>query len=110
MSTLLEYAIAACVLAGAMFTLIGSLGLARLPDFFMRLHGPTKASTMGIGLILIGSMLYFSPLEPGLSISEVLVALFLFITAPVSAHLVAKAGMHRQVRREARTQGDSWKQ
>lgn len=110
MPTLLEYAIAACVLAGATFTLIGSLGLARLPDFFMRLHGPTKASTMGIGLILIGSMLYFSPLEPGLSISEVLVALFLFITAPVSAHLLAKAGMHRQVRREARTQGDSWKQ
>ena len=110
MSTVLEYAIAFCVIAGALFTLIGSLGLARLPDFFMRLHGPTKASTLGIGLILIGSMLYFSPQEPGLSVSEVLVAVFLFITAPVSAHILAKAGMHGEVRKEPRTRGEPWKQ
>ena len=110
MSTALEFAIAACVVAGAAFTLIGSLGLARLPDFFMRLHGPTKASTLGIGLILIGSMLFFSPREPGLSISEILVAVFLFITAPVSANILSKAGMHGQVRQEERTQGETWKQ
>ena len=110
MPTALEYAIAICVIAGALFTLIGSLGLARLPDFFMRLHGPTKASTLGIGLILIGSMLFFSPLEPGLSVSEILVALFLLITAPVSANILAKAGMHGEVDRESRTRGEPWKQ
>lgn len=86
------------ILAGALFTFVGSLGLARLRDFYTRLHGPTKATTLGVGCMLIASALFFSMREDGVSLHEVLVTLFLFITAPVSAHLLAKAALHMKVR------------
>ncbi len=82
------------VLLGAAFTLIGSLGLVRLRDFYTRLHGPTKATTLGVGSLLIASALFFSRQDQGLSLHEALVTIFLFITAPVSAHLMAKAALH----------------
>lgn len=66
--------------------LIASIGLARLPDLFMRLHRPTTATTLGVGGILIASMLHFSSQGNGLSLHEVLITLFLFTTAPVSAN------------------------
>ncbi|QIK38312.1 Na+/H+ antiporter subunit G [Caldichromatium japonicum] len=89
-----EYLLAALILSGGLFTFIGSLGLVRMPDFYTRLHGPTKATTLGVGSLLIASMLHFSTRESGLSFHEVLVTLFLFITAPVSAHLLSKAALH----------------
>ena len=76
-------------------------GLARLPDIYTRLHGPTKATTLGIGSILLGSLLFFS-LREGLSLHELLVSLFLFLTAPVSAHLIARAALQRRNRSLAR--------
>jgi multicomponent K+:H+ antiporter subunit G len=86
------------ILTGAVFTFIGSLGLARLRDFYTRLHGPTKATTLGVGCLLIASAMYFSMRDEGISLHEVLVTLFLFITAPVSAHLLAKAALHLSVK------------
>ena len=85
------------ILTGAAFTFIGSLGLARLRDFYTRLHGPTKATTLGVGCLLIASAVYFSVRDEGISLHEVLVTLFLFITAPVSAHLLARAALHLHV-------------
>lgn len=85
------------VLAGAVFTFIGSLGLVRFRDFYTRLHGPTKATTLGVGCLLIASSLFFSLTTDSLSLHEILVTLFLFITAPISAHLLAKAALHRQL-------------
>lgn len=82
------------ILSGASFALIGSIGLARLPDFFSRLHGPTKATTLGVGGMLLASSIYFSIRGGALSLHELLIALFLFITAPISAHLLAKAALH----------------
>lgn len=90
---MLEYLLSFLILLGGSFTFIGSLGLARLPDFYSRLHGPTKATTLGVGSILIASALHFSH-QGSLSLHEVLVTLFLFITAPVSAHLLSKAAQH----------------
>lgn len=86
------------ILAGALFTFIGSLGLARLSDFYTRLHGPTKATTLGVGCLLVASAVHFSLRGGGVSLHEVLVTLFLFITAPVSAHLLAKAALHLKVK------------
>ncbi len=83
------------LLLGAGFALVGSIGLARLPDIFTRLHGPTKASTLGVGAILLASILFFSARE-GLTLHEFLVSLFLFLSAPVSAHLIARAAIHRR--------------
>lgn len=86
------------ILVGALFTFVGSLGLARLRDFYTRLHGPTKATTLGVGCLLVASAVHFSLRGPGVSLHEVLVTLFLFITAPVSAHLLAKAALHLKVK------------
>ena len=97
MNVLLELLAAALVLLGAGFALIGSIGLARLPDFFTRLHGPTKATTLGVGAILFGSMLYFGA-QQELSLQELLVSLFLFLTAPVSAYMLSRAALHRGCR------------
>lgn len=93
-----EILVSVFLLIGAGFALIGSIGLARLPDFYTRLHGPTKATTLGIGGILIASALYFSTRGEGLSLHEILITLFLFITAPVSAHLLAKAALHLKIK------------
>lgn len=95
---MLEITLTVLVLVGAVFTFIGSLGLARMPDFYSRLHGPTKATTIGVGSLLIASMIHFSTQDDGLSFHEVLVTLFLFITAPVSAHLLSKAALHLRIR------------
>ena len=69
----------------------------------MRLHGPTKASTLGVGAVLVASAIHFSVKTGDISLHEILVTLFLFITAPVSAHLMAKAALHIKVRQEKRT-------
>ncbi len=105
MTTLVDVLTAALILLGAAFALIGSVGLVRLPDIFTRLHGPTKATTLGVGSILLGSILFFSARQ-GLSLHEVLVSLFLFITAPVSAHLIARAALQRHCKTLARPPED----
>ncbi len=94
-AVLLDLITAALLLLGAAFALMGSIGLARFPDIYTRLHGPTKATTLGVGAILLGSILYFSS-RGALSLHELLVSLFLFITAPVSAHLIAHAALYRR--------------
>lgn len=96
METAAEILIAFLILLGGAFALIGSWGLTRLPTLMSRLHGPTKATTLGVGSCLMASMIYF-PLKTGIwSAHELLITLFLFITAPVSANMIAKAHLHRQ--------------
>lgn len=86
-----DIAVSALICLGAFFLFVGSLGLAKLPDLMRRLHGPTKATTLGIGSTLIASMLYFILKGNALSIQELLITTFLFLTAPVTALMVAKA-------------------
>lgn len=100
MNPAIESAVSLLILVGAAFALLGSIGLARLPDFFTRLHGPTKATTLGVGAMTLASALFFSAAEPGLSLHEIAVLVFLFITAPVTAHVLAKAALHRRQRQE----------
>jgi len=97
MAFLIELMLSLLLLVGSGFVLVGALGLHRLPDFYTRLHGPTKATTLGVGGLLIASLLHFSVEQPGLSLHEILITLFLFLTAPVSAHLLAKAARHLRV-------------
>ena len=86
----LDILITALLVVGAAFTLVGSWGLAKLSDFLTRLHGPTKATTLGVGCVLIASSLYFSA-GAAPSLREFLIMMFLFMTAPVSAHMLVKA-------------------
>lgn len=90
----LEIIICVSLLVGGAFLLIGSYGLARLPDIYMRLHSPTKASTLGITGVLVASMIFQSHLKGFLSIQEFLITLFLLITAPVAANMIAKTALH----------------
>jgi multicomponent K+:H+ antiporter subunit G len=95
---------------GGAFTLIGAIGLARLPDFYTRLHGPTKATTVGVGAIMLSSVIYFSAIGEGVGISEILITVFLLMTAPVSANMLAKAAMHIGVKTVEDTEGKPWEQ
>lgn len=104
----IELLVCACLLIGSLFVLIGAIGLFRLPDFFSRLHGPTKATTLGVGGLLIASLVYFSWHNPGLSLHELLITLFLFITAPVSAHMLSKAAMQQKLPVTEQTRGKPW--
>ena len=85
-----DWIIAVLLVGGAAFALIGSYGLAKLSDFYKRLHGPTKATTLGVGGVMLASCVFFMSAGRG-GTEQILVALFLFITAPVSAHLLVKA-------------------
>ncbi|WP_420592417.1 Na+/H+ antiporter subunit G [Bacterioplanoides sp.] len=96
-SDLFNYLVAGWLIMGGFFVFVGSLGLAKLPDFFTRLHAPTKATTLGIGSVLVASMLVTSVREGGFSVYELVISLFLFITAPVSAHMMAKAALHKKI-------------
>ena len=91
-----EIVISLLILIGAFFLFVGSLGLAKLPDLMRRLHGPTKATTLGVGSMLIASMLYFWVFEENPSVHELLITLFLFLTAPVTAQMIAKAHILRE--------------
>lgn len=77
------------VIAGV-FGLVGSFGMLKLRDTMQRLHAPTKATTLGVGGVLIASMLYFALVKGALSFHELMITVFLFLTAPVSAHFIAK--------------------
>ena len=100
MTALADILVAALLVAGGIFGLVGSWGLVRLPDMMTRLHGPTKAATLGVGSVLIASMAYFWVHHGTLSWHELLIAVFLFLTAPITGLYVGKAHMHLSWRRE----------
>ncbi len=93
MTVWLEHLAGVLILVASFFLLVGSIGLVRFPDFYMRLHAPTKASTLGVGGVLLASMLV-SLVHGRPGIAELLIALFVFVTAPVSANLMAQAALH----------------
>lgn len=93
MNMLLEIALVALLAVASFFILVGSFGLVKLGDFFKRLHGPTKASTLGVGCVLLASIGYHALLGEGLQLRELLITVFVFITAPISAHMMAKAAL-----------------
>jgi multicomponent K+:H+ antiporter subunit G len=91
--------VAAALVIGAGFALVGSYGLVKLDGPMSRLHAPTKAGTLGVGGVLIGSLIHgFAYGDP--TVHELLITVFLFVTAPVSALFIAKVHIHTVVRRE----------
>jgi len=92
--------IAVLLVGGGFFGLVGAWGLVRLPDMMTRLHGPTKAATLGVGSVLIASMAYFWTHHGQLSWHELLIALFVFLTSPITGLYVGKAHMHLSWKRD----------
>ncbi len=93
-----EIIVAAFLVFGGCFGIIGSFGLIKLTDPMARLHAPTKATTLGVGGVLVGSMLYQGFADGTLSVHELLITLFLFLTAPVTAILISKVHLHQTVK------------
>ncbi len=83
------------VLLGASLTLIGAIGLVRLKTFYDRIHAPSLGATWGAGGILLASMLLFSVLQSRLVVHEVLIAVFVTVTTPVTLMLLGRAALYR---------------
>lgn len=99
----LALAVSFLLLTGVALALIGSIGLLRLPGFYDRVHAPALISTLGIGSVLLASMLYFSLLQSRFVLHEVLIAAFVVITTPVTMMLLTRAALYRD-RREGSDQ------
>ena len=93
-----EILISFFLVVSGVFGLVGSFGLVKLSDTMQRLHAPTKATTLGVGGALIASMLYFLLVKDDFSFHELLITLFLFLTAPITANFISKVYMTGHVR------------
>ncbi|MDO5632076.1 MAG: Na+/H+ antiporter subunit G [Paracoccus sp. (in: a-proteobacteria)] len=100
MAFIAEILISALLVIAGLFGLIGAIGLVKLPDPMTRLHGPTKAATLGVGGVLIASFLWFAVFGDHVSVHELLITLFIFLTAPITGMMIAKAHIHRMWRKE----------
>lgn len=103
------YAVGICLLIGAAFALIGTIGLLKFNDSMTRLHAPTKVGTIGIGALLLASMIHSYVFAEG-SLHELLIMAFLFVTAPISANFIAKVNIHKRTcdTPPAPPQDDTW--
>lgn len=97
MQLIMEIIVSFFLIVGAFFLLVGGIGMVKLPDLFMRLHAPTKSSTLGLGSFLLAAMIY-AAFQGRFGFAELLITLFAFITAPVSANLIAQAAIHLRLR------------
>jgi multicomponent Na+:H+ antiporter subunit G len=77
------------VILGVTLALLSAVGIVRMPDVYTRLQVATKASSLGVGLLMLGVAVHFGDL--GVTVRALLVVAFIFLTAPVSAHLIGRA-------------------
>jgi multicomponent Na+:H+ antiporter subunit G len=89
MDYVVAIATAALLLAGSLFALVAAIGMVRLPDLYTRMHAASKAGTVGSGLLLLAAGLYSG--ELAILARAVAGFIFFLLTAPVAAHLLAKA-------------------
>jgi multicomponent K+:H+ antiporter subunit G len=100
MSFVAEILVSFALVVSGIFGLVGSFGLVKLKNTLQRLHAPTKATSLGVGGVLIASMIFFYAKNGQISFHELLITLFLFLTAPITANFIAKAYMARNLRNE----------
>jgi multicomponent Na+:H+ antiporter subunit G len=86
---MIEVVCAALLIIGALFLLLAAIGITRMPDLLMRMQTATKASTLGVGCMLLAVAVYFH--DFGVAMRALLVIVFFFITAPVAAHMIGRA-------------------
>lgn len=90
-----ELAVALCLFIGAFFTLVAGIGLLKLNGPMPRLHAPTKVGTLGVGAMLLASVIH-SYTQGDQSFHELLILAFLFVTAPISANFISKVNIHER--------------
>ena len=84
-----EWITTALLIIGSLFALVAAVGIVRLPDLFSRMHSTSKSATLGVGCILLGVAIHFN--ELGVTTRALLTIAFLFMTAPIAAHLISRA-------------------
>jgi multicomponent K+:H+ antiporter subunit G len=86
---------ATLLVAGAATTLIGTVGLLRLRNFYQRVHAPTLGTTLGTVCIALASMIYFSALGSRLAVHELLIIILVTVTTPISLMILVRAAAFR---------------
>ncbi len=109
-SVIINILIGFFILAGAVLCLIATFGVIRLPDVYTRNHAASKAATLGVMFILLGTFLYFYALEGHFNSRLILGIVFLFMTSPVSGHLINRAAYHSGVKLWDKTVRDDLKE
>ncbi len=94
---MIEWAAALLMLFGAVVSVISAIGMLRLPDVYTRSHAATKSATLSVLCCLMGAFIYFWSHDGYVSIRLILGIVFVFITAPVSGHLVTRAAYRSRV-------------
>lgn len=92
---MMQWLIVPLILLGAFLMFLAGLGIYRMPDVFTRMHASTKAASLGVGLMLLAATLYFR--ELGITTKALTTIAFVFITAPVGAHMLGRAAYLREV-------------
>ena len=100
MNMVAEVLVSLALVISGIFGFVGSYGLVKLRSTLQRLHAPTKATTLGVGGVLIASMIFFFAETGHISVHELLITLFLFLTAPITANFIAKTHMLQALRKE----------
>lgn len=89
MTEVFEYITGILILTGSLFILVSAIGIVKMPDIYIRMSATTKAATLGVGSVMLGSMLFFSDI--GAITRSFAIMLFIFLTAPVAAHMLGRA-------------------
>lgn len=86
---MIEYIILGIFLLGSFLVLVAGIGLLRMPDLFLRMSATAKAGTLGTGLMVLGAAIHFN--EYAIYTRAIALIAFLFVTAPVAAHMLGRA-------------------
>lgn len=110
MSVIFNFLIGFFILAGSLLCLIATFGVIRLPDIYTRNHAASKAATLGVMSILLGTFLYFYAHEDHFNSRLILGIVFLFMTSPISGHLINRAAYYSGVKLWDKTVRDDLKE
>jgi len=83
------------IILGSLFILLSAIGILKMPDLYTRMSATTKASTLGVGLVLLGTAVFYQ--NVGITVRVITIISFLFLTAPVAAHIIGKAAYFDKV-------------
>jgi len=93
-----QWVVGLFLVIGSTFALIGAIGLLRLSSFYQRVHAPTLGNTLGVWLTVGASMLFFSFLQHRAVLHEILLGVFIYLTAPATSILIVRAAIIRERR------------
>jgi multicomponent Na+:H+ antiporter subunit G len=83
-------------LIGSIFILLASIGILKLPDLYIRMSATTKAASLGVGTILLGTCFHY--LEVGIIVRTLIIIIFIFLTAPIAAHVIGRAAYRKGIK------------